>query len=343
MGYQIRIEPSGHTFTALPEENLLEAALRSGINVTYSCSSGSCGDCKVRLLSGEVEPVMPSDFSFSLRERNDNYFLLCSNRALSDLIVQAEEAHSPADIPLQKIVAKVAKIEPRGEGVRILHLRTPRTQTLRFMAGQHASLNLPGVGQFDAAIGSCPCNGMHLQFHFAAHQNVPFVDAVFNGMRTGEQIEVEGPFGELSLDDDSTRPLLMLAMGTEFASIKSLIEHAINLDLRQPVRLIWMAPESQGHYLENYCRAWEDVLDDYRFLALTFSGDDIGRDERALLRQAIEKQMKGIQGVDAYIAGSSLFREVAREHLLTLGEDSDRLFELRRRNIRRAVPHAAQA
>jgi CDP-4-dehydro-6-deoxyglucose reductase len=297
----------------------------------------------VRLLSGEVEAVTPSDFHFSLRERNDHYILLCSNRALSDLVVQAEEAHSPADIPLQKLVAKMAKIELHGEGVRILHLRTPRTQTLRFMAGQHACLNLPGVGQFDAAIASCPCNGMHLQFHFAAHQDVPFVAAVFKGMRSGEQIEVEGPFGELSLDDDSTRPLMMLAMGTEFAAIKSLIEHAINLDLRQPVRMIWMAPESQGHYLENYCRAWEDVFDDYRFLALTFSGDDLGRDERALLRQAIEEQMKDIQGVDAYIAGSSLFREVAREHLLTLGEDGDRLFELRRRSMGRAESHAVQA
>ena len=343
MSFRIRIEPSGHTFTALPEETLLEAALRSGINVTYNCSSGSCGDCKVRLLSGEVESVMPSDFRFNIKERNDNFILLCSNRAAGDLVIQAEEAHSPADIPLQHLTAKVARIETLSDSVRLLHLRTPRTQTLRFMAGQHVNLRLPGVGEYDAAIASCPCNGMHLQFHVAMQHDSPFHTALFNGLHTGEQIEVEGPFGPISLDDDSTRPLLMLAMGTEFAPIKSLIEHAINLDLRQPVRLIWMAPVSQGHYLENYCRAWEDVLDDYRFISVTIEGNELQREERALLRHAIEEQLEGIHGIDAYIAGTQQFREVAREHLLTLGEDGQRLFELKRRLSHRPLSHFARA
>lgn len=343
MSYQVRIEPSGHTFTALPEETLLEAALRSGINVTYNCSTGTCGDCRVRLVSGQVEQVMPSDYRFSLQERNDNYVLMCTNRAASDLVIQAHEARSTGDIPLQTLNAKVAKVESRSENVRILHLRTPRTQTLRFMAGQHVCLKMPGVGTCDAAIASCPCNGMNLQFHFSRQQDDPLGNAVFDGLHVGQAIELDGPYGDITLDDESTRPLLMLAMGTGFAPIKSLIEHAVNLDLGQPVRLIWMAPESEGHYLENYCRAWGEVLDDYRFTPLIMRGSEPDRDERALLRQAIGEQVEGIQGLDAYIAGSNIFREVAREHLLTLGEDGTRIFELLRRQTGRPVQQVARA
>jgi len=343
LSYQVRIEPSGRTFTALPHETLLEAALRSGVNVRYNCSNGTCGDCKVRLLEGEVESVMPSDYHFSLMERNEHYILMCTNRAAGDLVIQAEEARTPDDIPLQKLTAKVAKVETPSEHVRIVHLRTPRTKTLRFMAGQHVCLRLHGVGACDAAIASCPCNGMHLQFHFPEQRKDAFLKAVFDGLHTGQKLEVEGPYGDVTLDDESTRPLMMLAMGTEFAPIKSLIEHAINLDLRQPVRLVWMASDAEGHYLENYCRSWSEALDDYRFITLNMSGTEPGRDEAVRLRQAIEESLEGMESVDAYIAGSQTFREIAREHLLTLGMDGDRLFELRRRYARRAVQHVARA
>lgn len=343
MSYEVRIEPSGRRFTALPEETLLEAALRSGINVRYNCSNGTCGECQVNLKQGEVEPVMHSDYHFSLQERNDNAILLCTNRATSDLVIEAAVAHSTEDIPQQHLIAKVAKVEERGEKMRILHLRTPRTKVLRFMAGQHVCLKLDGVGSCDAAIGSCPCNGMHLQFHIPAREGDPFIDAVYDGLRVGQKIEVEGPYGDVTLDDESPRPLLMLAMGSDFAPIKSLIEHAINLDLQQPIRLVWLAPENEGHYLMNHARSWGEVLDDYAFVPLTMKGDEPERGERELLLRTIDEQLAGLEDVDAYIAGSSLFREISREHLLTLGVEASRVFPLRRRYAVREAPMVAQA
>lgn len=341
MAFEVRIEPSGHRFTAMPQETLLEAALRAGISINYNCSSGTCGDCKVRLLSGEVEQSVYTDYQFSQQQRNDGYILACANRAASDLVIQAEEAHSPGDIPVQQITSRVSKLEEPSPEVRILHLRTPRTRTLRFMAGQHLRLTLPGVGSYDAAIASCPCNGMHLQFHLPRNSEEPFVEAVFAGLRSGQTVELEGPYGDITLDDDSPRPLMMVAMGTDFAPIKSLIEHAINLDLRQPIRLIWLAPRSQGHYLSNYCRSWEDVLDDYRFTPLSMAGLNPEREELTRLREVIGEQAAGLGQLDAYLSGSSLFREVAREHLLTLGSEAVRIFELRRRNLPRPQRLAA--
>lgn len=328
MTNQVRIEPSGHTFTTLPEETLLEAALRSGLNIKYSCNNGTCGECKVRLLEGEVESVMQEGYRFDTQEQNEGFILLCSNRAAGDLVIEAQEAHSPGDIPLQQLTAKVAKVEQPSEHVRILHLRTPRTNTLRFMAGQHVCLKLPGVGSYDAAVASCPCNGMNLQFHLPERPGEPFLDEV---LHVGQRLELEGPYGDVSLDVDSERPLLMLAMGTAIAPIKSVIEQAINLDLRQPVRLIWLASEAEGHYLENHCRAWADSLDDYRFVTLSMPGSDPGVDDIAALRQAISGQLEGLGSADGYVAGSRLFREVAREHLLTLGLEPARVFEFKPR------------
>jgi len=54
MSYKITVRPSGHNFEAEPSETLLQAGLRAGLNLGHSCATGSCGDCRARLLAGEI-------------------------------------------------------------------------------------------------------------------------------------------------------------------------------------------------------------------------------------------------------------------------------------------------
>lgn len=328
--FQVRIESSGHTFKALPHETLLEAALRSGININYNCSNGTCGDCRVRLIRGEVTSS-PADYTFTAVEKGEGYILLCSSYASSDLVIAAQEAHSAKDIPFQSISAKVVRLERHGEHLRILHLRTPRTKTLRFLAGQHVCLQLP-EGQLDAAVASCPCNGMQLQFHLRYESGVDFLERIFAGLEHGETVEIEGPFGEVTLDDDSPRPLLMIAVDEEFAPIKSLIEHAINLDLEQAVRLFWLAGEETGHYQENYCRAWGDVLDDYSYHLSTFAGKEPDEVDITALLVSMVQLLPDLSLVDAYIAGPHSFQQSLKQMLVQRGADETRLFLPGKRN-----------
>ncbi|MCP4042957.1 MAG: hypothetical protein GY731_13530 [Gammaproteobacteria bacterium] len=68
------------------------------------------------------------------------------------------------------------------------------------------------------------------------------------------KVLVTGTFGEFTLDETSVRPLIFLAYETGFASIKSLIEHVIALELEQPLHLYWIAGKPGGHYMGNYCK-----------------------------------------------------------------------------------------
>jgi CDP-4-dehydro-6-deoxyglucose reductase, E3 len=62
MSAQVTIQPSGHEFFVEGNDTLLEAALRAGIPLNYGCSNGNCGECKARLVSGQVRKVHPHDF-----------------------------------------------------------------------------------------------------------------------------------------------------------------------------------------------------------------------------------------------------------------------------------------
>lgn len=333
--YRIRIEPSGHEFVALPQESLLEAALRSGINPRYSCSNGSCGDCRVRVISGQTGQHMYGDFHFSVEERNQGYVMLCTTRAESDLVIEADEARSTQDIPHQQITVKLTKLEVRSDAVLILHVRTPRSNTFRFLAGQHASLQLDGLPPLDCAIASCPCNGMQLQFHLHRNTDHPLVKRAFTDLPTGIPLELSGPFGSTTLDDDAMRPLLMFAVGTDFAVVKSLIEHAINLELGQAIRLFWLSDSHTGHYLTNHCRSWGDVLDDYAFTTITTDNAIPTQQELSATIAQMNASVPALIDADIYLAGPLENIEYCRTALLQMGADSSRIFTLMRRgNLR---------
>lgn len=335
MSFSVRILPSNHIYIVEPQETLLEGALRSGIHLNYSCGSGSCGDCKARLLEGSIGQIDFHDYTIPEHEKCNGKMLLCRAHAASDLIIEASEANSPGDIPHQSIATRVSKIERLGDSRLLIHLRTPRSKTLRFMAGQHVMLRLANGMAKDVPIASCPCNGMVLQFYLHNRGNDPFIRYAFNELVKSERIRVEGPFGNFVLDDESTRPLIMIAFDGGLAPLKSLIEHAINLELSQRVLLYWLVSEEDGHYLDNYCRSWKEVLDDYSYIPLWLPAEmptEKGEEEglRVIVKE-IRDEVLELQECDLYLAGTEVFISFYRAFFADEGVPESRIFSAQMR------------
>lgn len=265
MSASVHVLPGDHRFEVGPHDSILDGALRAGLAVNYGCSGGNCGLCRARLVSGRLKPLRHHDFVLGEAEQAEGWFLTCACGAETDVTIEAEEARGAADIPVQEIRTKVRRIEQPSPEVRILRLQTPRTQRLRFLAGQYATLTLSDGQGIDAAIASCPCDDLHVEFHIGRRDD-PFVSAVFAGLKPGDHIQLEGPKGDFLLDEDDDRPLLLAAFETGFAAIKSLVEHATALDESRPVRLLWLSCRPGGRYLANLCRSWADALDDLAYL-----------------------------------------------------------------------------
>jgi len=66
---------------------VLEAAERVGVDINYSCRVGSCGECAVRLLSGEVK--MEVEDALEPQDKAAGVILTCQARATSDITVEA--------------------------------------------------------------------------------------------------------------------------------------------------------------------------------------------------------------------------------------------------------------
>lgn len=74
--------------TVQPGETLLEAGLAAGAPMTFSCTLGGCGRCRVKVVEGKVE--MPEPNCLLPLEREANYALACIARPLGPVVLESD-------------------------------------------------------------------------------------------------------------------------------------------------------------------------------------------------------------------------------------------------------------
>jgi CDP-4-dehydro-6-deoxyglucose reductase, E3 len=314
----VKVIPSGHDFFVEGTESILDASVRAGLNLAYGCSSGNCGTCKARVVSGDVCKTRDSDFVLSDRERQLGYILTCSNTAVTDLVMEAPEALSVDDLPSQEIRTRARKVERLGEDMIQLQLQTPRTQTLRFMAGQRAQLFLEDGAAAELPIASCPCNGRDLHFFVRLTPGDPFSQAVFDKMRPGSTVRIKGPTGRFVLVEDSPEPGVFVAFGDGIAPIKSLLEHAVSIDVIESFHLYWSTTEPASRYQANWCRAMSESLDNFIYRPL------IGAEVKEVLA-AVAADRPELDERRYYVAGPTDQVRPFADGLIGLGTSDERL------------------
>jgi len=315
---QVTVRPSGHQFTVEGRDSLLNAGMKAGLKLNYGCGNGSCGMCKVRITSGQVARCMHSDYALSETEKAQGYVLACAHTAASsELTMETLEAGGPEDIPLQTIVTSVRTVRELGPDTRLLHLQTPRTHRLRFLAGQSVTLGLASGDDTRAThpVASCPCDDRNLLFYVPRRDDDPVAARLFGGgLKAGDSVAVHGPSGRFVLDEVPL-PLVFAACDIGFAPVKSLIEHALSLDAAPSIALFWLATRPDGHFMGNQCRAWSEALDTFEYSPFTHADPATGAVQMAAAMRA------DLFGIDSafYVAGPGAFVDALCTELLTAG------------------------
>ncbi|WP_296492685.1 2Fe-2S iron-sulfur cluster-binding protein [Rhodoferax sp.] len=320
MTAQVTVRPSGHQFAVEGRANLLQAGLHAGLRLNYGCGNGSCGMCKVRVVSGDVAKTQHFDYPLSEAEKAQGYTLMCCHTAASgELTLELLEASDPRDIPEQLIATQVRAINRLAAGTILLHLQTPRSHRLRFMAGQSVQLGWTMAGAEDASthypLASCPCDERNLLFFITHNPADSFAQRLFAGdVKPGSTVSVLGPSGEFVLTEGH-RPLVFAACDAGFGPIKSLIEYALSLDAAPSLSLFWLATRPDGHFYSNQCRAWSEALDQFEYELVTHPDAALGAWQIA---QAMRADLFDID-CDFYLAGPSEFILTLHDELRAAG------------------------
>src|SRR5689334_17348925 len=101
--------PARPEFQASPDEPVLTAALRAGINLPHSCKGGSCGLCRGKLLAGAIHYPHGRPSGLSAEEEAQGYALLCEARARDDLTVDIREIHFAGEARVRSLPCRIAR------------------------------------------------------------------------------------------------------------------------------------------------------------------------------------------------------------------------------------------
>jgi len=84
--FNIQLQKMDKVFTCPTDQTILKSAIAAGIRLPSSCSSGACGTCKTKKISGQVE--MKHAGGIRQREIDQGWFLPCCSKPLSDIVME---------------------------------------------------------------------------------------------------------------------------------------------------------------------------------------------------------------------------------------------------------------
>jgi CDP-4-dehydro-6-deoxyglucose reductase len=214
---QVRLEPSGRTFTVTPGETILEAATRAGVGLPYGCRNGACGACKGTLRAGEVAYGEHQERAITAAEKSAGKALTCCTRPTTDLVLEIRELAGLKDLTVRTLPARVEKIERPAEDVAVLYLKLPASERLQFLAGQYVDILMKGGVRRSYSMANAPHDDAHIQLHVRRTPGGTFSRFVFEEMKERAIVRFEGPLGSFYLREDSDKPMILVAGGTGFA------------------------------------------------------------------------------------------------------------------------------
>lgn len=270
MNFKIQIEGADATFQCSDEETLIDAAARQGISLPYSCRKGVCGNCQGHVTSGSLVPGTEG-CSAETGTSSPEEHLFCKARPASDLSIRPRSWQRVDPAAIKTLSARVFRITQAADDVSILQLRFATGIRIKFRAGQYLQILLPDGQRRSYSMANAPHESDTVQLHVRHVAGGTFSDKLLQTLKSGDMLKLELPHGDFWLREDSGRPIIMVAGGTGFAPMRSMIEHMIRKQIQVPVHLFWGVRSPSSHYAADLIERWQQQLTDFKYQAVSSS------------------------------------------------------------------------
>ncbi|HEX6957981.1 MAG TPA: FAD-binding oxidoreductase [Ferrovibrio sp.] len=318
MPHQVIVRQLPEPITVEDGDTILSAAQFAGFDYPCGCQSGNCGACKSMLIRGEVELIPYSEFALSDEERAAGLILACRATLLSDCEVAWLEEGEIAAHPQRKLSCSVASVEPVTHDIRRIRLTIDSGGPFDFSAGQYAAVTFPGQPVRDYSMASQP-GEKELEFHIRLVPGGKVSPYVLDRLQPGDKVAVEGPRGISFLRENHSGPILALAGGSGLAPIKSIVERALKLGMKQPIHLYFGVRDERDLYLEEHFRALEKQHANFTFTPVLSQPSGPTERRTGFLAEAVKADHPALDGAKAYLCGPPVMVETCMTALSAAG------------------------
>ncbi|MDR1849206.1 MAG: CDP-6-deoxy-delta-3,4-glucoseen reductase [Zoogloeaceae bacterium] len=316
MPHQITLMPSGIAFAADANETLLEAALRQDILLPHGCKHGACGTCKGSVLSGAADPGKYLPHALSDTEREAGKILFCAAHAKSDLTLDCPQASMSARIHPKSLPVRIEHLEKVAEDIILLRLRLPASETFTFRAGQYLDFLLTENRRRSFSIANAPESGDFIELHIRRIRGGFFTTWLFETAKVKDILQIEGPYGSFFLHEASEKPAILMATGTGFAPIKSMVEWSLAQNHCRPLHFYWGSRHASGLYARALPERWAAEHSHLRFTPVLFKSAPDWEGRTGSIEEVVAADYPDLSTFEVYACGSPEMVETAQQTLL---------------------------
>jgi NAD(P)H-flavin reductase len=190
--------------------------------------------------------------------------------------------------------------------VTIVELRFPIGLRAPFQAGQYLRVLLEDGDSRLYSLANAPRHNDSAQLHVRWEPGGRFSERVVGSLRIGDRLMVELPFGEFTLDleNPARRPLILIATGTGFAPLKSMLGYKAAVRDQRPVDLYWGVREPAELYLAPLIARWQARHDWLRFRPVLSRPPRDWDGLTGWVQDAVVAEHPELGGYDVYACGS---------------------------------------
>ena len=315
MTFRIVLHPSGRQYEADAAATLLSAGLQAGVGLQYSCRTGNCRTCRGKVVQGTVaydDDYLPG---LTAEQRADGFALLCKAKPLSDLVIEVQElSFSPT--PARLIPCRVKAVRKITPDVAVVTVRLPMNENMMFAAGQFVDFLLEDGQTRSYSIATVPqARGVvELELHVRHMPGGLFTDRLFTTEMEGGILKMRAPLGSFFVRTDADKPIVLLASGTGFAPIKSMVEHAQATGSRRPMRLYWGGRTPADLYMDDLARQWSAEIPGFEYVPVVSdaSPSENWGGRAGWVHQAVMQDLPDLSGWQVYACGAPAMVDAAR-------------------------------
>lgn len=218
------------------------------------------------------------------------------------------------------IKCKVKSIEPLASNTFKILLQPE--QPLDFKPGQYLMVVMGEKDKRPFSIASSPCRpGGELELHIGAAEHnayaIEVVDLLRHALESGSDVDIDASHGDAWLKEDSDGPLLLIAGGTGFSYVRSILDHCLSQNIQRPIYLYWGAKEPDQLYAQQELTELALQHSQLTFVPVVESASAGWKGKVGNVLQAVVQDFASLSEFDIYLAGRFDMAGAAREQFTT--------------------------
>lgn len=269
-----------------PDESVLDALIREGVDIAYACKKGTCHSC----LSRSIDSAPPETAQKGLKDtqKRQNYFLACLCYPKLDMQIKLPEQ---SEIFSQ---GKVVVNEMLNHNTLLLKVQCQDMQ--EYYAGQFVNLQRDDGLIRSYSIANVPQQDGILEFHIRRLPDGQFSEWLHDEIKVGDHIAVSEPQGHcFYVPERADQGLLLIGTGTGLAPLAGILEDALKQGHTGPVMLFHGSRTVEDLYRIDELREFSQQYENFSYFPCVSSepvleGYISGRADQVALTQMDEWQ-----------------------------------------------------